>query len=113
VHHDHGVFAEGLALKKKLKLTFFSEKLGRNMLLLCAPLHYSEGKIPGDGMDSYYFWNYRTRLVGNNVVSLSPAEILHMELTGEPYDIEEFTISSQTQTRPDSVKSPSVGPEGS
>lgn len=106
MHCDHGVFTEGLAQKKKLKLTFFSQKSGRNVLSVCAPLHYSEGKLSGDGLDSYYFWNYRTRRTGSHVLSLSPAEILHMELTRESYSIEEFSMTIQTQTGPDSGKSP-------
>jgi len=109
VHQDHSVFAEGLALRKKLKLTFFSEKLSRNVLMVCAPLHYSEGKLPGDGLDSYYFWDYRASKTGKNVLALSPVEILHMKLTDEPYSIEEFTNSKD---EPDSAKSIGIGRKG-
>jgi len=91
MHSDHDVFAQGLARKKKLKLTFFSRKRGQDVLTVCAPLHYSEGRTQGDGLDSYYFWDYGAGRAGSNLLTLSPAEILGMELAKEPFDIEEFT----------------------
>ncbi|MFH1718775.1 MAG: hypothetical protein ABIF19_15580 [Planctomycetota bacterium] len=94
MHIAHGVFAEGLAQKKKLKLTFFSRKLCQNVLTVCAPLHYSEGRTQGDGQDSYYFWDYGARRAGNNLLALSPTEILSMELTKEAFDINEFSSTS-------------------
>lgn len=90
MHGDHGTFAEGLALKKRLKLTFFSKVGGQDVCRVCAPLHYSEGKAHGDGLDCYYFWDYGSG-AGNHVMALTPMEILSMERTQEPFDIREFT----------------------
>ena len=94
MHSDHGIFAEGLALKKRLKLTFFSKERGRNVRKVCAPLHYSKGKAHGDGLDCYYFWDYGAGGAGNHVMALSPMEILSMERTQEPFDIGEFTAKA-------------------
>lgn len=76
----------------RVKLTFYSRKHRRNIARSCAPLHYSEGLGPGDDKDCYYFWDFEARK-GSNFLALAPSKIVEMELTEEPFRVEELVNS--------------------
>ena len=97
MHSDHDIFIQGIEQKKRLKLTFFSEKNLQNLLRECAPLHYSQGRIEGDDLDSYYFWDFEATK-GSHFLSLSPSQIVAMELAESTFNIEDFSDFRKTTT---------------
>jgi len=94
VHRDHDVFIEGIEQEKRLKLVFFCRKHRREVVSLCAPLHFSKGPAglaPGseDGLQCYYLWDFGAKK-GNNFLALSPSEIVSMKLTKDVFQVQEF-----------------------
>ncbi len=90
MHRDHDVFIEGIEQEKRLELTFFSRKRRRDVVSLCAPLHYSKGLAAGDEMDCYYLWDLEAEK-GSNFLALSPSQIVSMELTEETFRVQDFS----------------------
>jgi hypothetical protein len=90
MHRDHDVFIQGIEQEKRLKLTFFSRKHRRDVVSLCAPLHYSKGLAAGDEMDCYYLWDLEAAK-GSNFLALSPSQIVSMELTEEAFHVQDFS----------------------
>ena len=95
MHRDHDVFIEGIEREKRLKLAFFSRKHQRDVVSLCAPLHYSKGITAGDGMDCYYLWDFEAER-GNNFLALSASQIVSMKLTEEAFNVQDFKAHSET-----------------
>ncbi|MBW7989797.1 MAG: hypothetical protein FVQ84_07260 [Planctomycetes bacterium] len=42
-------------------------------------MHYSKGQIEGDGLDCYYFWDFKAAK-GSHFLALLPSQIITMEL---------------------------------
>jgi len=80
--------------EKRLELTFISIKHNREVVHLCAPLHYSKGPAgsslgAGYAMECYYLWDFEAEN-GSNFLSLSPSQIISMKLTDEVFHVQEF-----------------------
>jgi len=90
MHRDHDVFIQGIEQEKRLELTFFSRKRRREVVSLCAPLHYSKGLAAGDGMGCYYLWDLEAAK-GSNFLALSPSQIVSMELTEKAFHVQDFS----------------------
>jgi hypothetical protein len=88
-------------------LTFFCLEHQRNLISQCAPLHYSRGKIEGDGLDCYYLWDFETG-DGNKVLTLPQSQIVSMEWTEDTFSIEDFSSSEKMKVK--STKDPSLRP---
>lgn len=107
MHRDHDIFIQGIEKEKRLELTFFSRKLRRQVVSLCAPLHYSKdplGTAAGsqDEKDCYYLWNFSAKK-GSNFLALSPSQITSIELTEHDFRVQEFySLSSQARKTPQS-----------
>jgi hypothetical protein len=99
VHSGHDIFIQGIEHKRRLILTFFCMEHQRNLIRLCAPLHYSTGKSKGDGLDCYYLWDFEAD-DGNNVLALPKSQIVAMELTEDAFRVEDFSSSEKTKVRP-------------
>ena len=95
MHSDHDIFIQGIEQKKRLKLTFFSEKNPQDLPRECAPLHYSEGQIEGDDLDCYYFWDFEVTK-GSHFLSLSPSQIFAMELMEGTFKMQDFSSFRKT-----------------
>jgi len=94
MHKDHDVFIQGIEQEKRLELTFFSRKHRRNVVSLCAPLHYSKGPAgpaPSveDELECYYLWDFGADK-GSNFLALWPSEIVSMKLTEDVFHVKEF-----------------------
>jgi hypothetical protein len=94
VHRKHDVFVRSLERDTKLKLTFFSRKLDREVVSLCAPLHYSKNPVSPVKeseyeQDCYYFWDFGAEK-GNNFLALSSSRVVSMELTDDVFHVQEF-----------------------
>lgn len=90
MHSDHDVFIQGIQQKKRLRLTFLSEKNPKNLLRQCAPLHYSKGRIEGDNLDCYYFWDFEAT-GGSHFLALYTLQIAAMELAEGTFKIGDFS----------------------
>jgi hypothetical protein len=93
---DHDVFVQGMEQKKRIKLTFHQAKNYRNRVRECAPLHYSRGRVEGDGLDSYYIWDFEA-VKDDHFLALSPSQIIRMELAEGKFEIDDFSALSQKQ----------------
>lgn len=89
MHTDHDVFVQGIEQEKRIELTFFSKKLRRNVVSLCAPLHY--GKSPAGTvadteheLECYYLWDFGADK-DSNFLALSPSQIVSMKPTDEDF----------------------------
>jgi len=94
VHSDHDIFIQGIEQKKRLKLTFFSEKNLQNLLRECAPLHYSQGRIEGDDLDCYYVWDFEANK-GSHFLALCTSQIARVELAEKTFKIEDLTTAEK------------------
>ncbi|MDT8301326.1 MAG: hypothetical protein RQ760_07555 [Sedimentisphaerales bacterium] len=95
MHSDHDIFIQGIQQKKKLRLTFLSEKNPKNLPRQCAPLHYSKGRIEGDNLDCYYFWDLEAAQ-GSHFLALLPSQISRMELSEGTFKIGDFSDFRRT-----------------
>ena len=89
MHSGHDIFIQGIEHKRRIILTFFCMEHQRNLIRQCAPLHYSTGKIEGDGLDCYYLWDFEATM-GSNFLALPPSQIVMMELTEDAIFVEDF-----------------------
>ena len=94
MHKDHNVFIQGMEQEKRLELTFFSAKHSREVVSLCAPLHYSKGpaspaRSEGDELECYYLWDFGAKN-DSNFLALSPSQIISMKPTDEVFHVQEF-----------------------
>ena len=102
MHRNHDVFIHSLEQDTKLKLTFFSRKLGREVVSLCAPLHYIKSPIntvkeSEYEQDCYYFWDFGAEK-GDNFLVLSSSQVVSMELTDDVFHVQEFySLSSRSK----------------
>jgi len=98
VHSDHDIFIQGIEQEKRLELTFFSRKHRRDVVRLCAPLHYGKGQAgttAGEENEQgcYYLWNFGADK-GSNFLALSPSQIVSIKLTEDVFHIREFYSQS-------------------
>ncbi len=99
MHRDHDVFIQGVEQEKRLELAFFSRKHRREVVSLCAPLHYSKGPAgpapsAEDELGCYYLWDFGAEK-GSNFMVLSPSEIVSMGLTEDDFHVQEFYSHSK------------------
>jgi hypothetical protein len=90
VHSDHEVFIEAFEKKRTIKLTYFNKNNCQNLSKECAPLHYSEGKIEGDGLDSYYIWDFEATK-GCHFLSLPTSQIISIEMSNRSFNIDDLS----------------------
>jgi hypothetical protein len=91
---EHEVFIQGIEQEKKLKVKFFCKKRQREVVSLCAPLHYCGGSaVSSTNAESelicYYLWDFGVKN-GSNFLVLKPSEIISMEMTDEIFHVQEF-----------------------
>jgi len=100
VDSEHDIFIQGIQQEKKLEVKFFCRKRQREVVSICAPLHYSHGspkatKNAENEMGCYYLWDFGAEN-DNNFLALSSSEIIQIKLTDEVFSIQEFfSISNQ------------------
>ena len=99
MHRDHDVFIEGIEQEKRLELTFFCRRHRRDVVSLCAPLHFSKGPAglatgAEDGLECYYLWDFGAKK-GSNFLALSPSQIVSMEPTEIDFRVQDFYSHSK------------------
>ena len=102
MHRDHDVFIQGIEQEKRLELSFFSRKHRREVVNICAPLHYGKGPAsPATGeedeLECYYLWDFGAKK-GTSFLALSPSQIVSMKLTDDVFHVQEFySLSNQAE----------------
>ena len=91
MHSDHDVFTNAIKSKKKIKLTFSSNRHGDIEDGLFGPVFYSNSGREGDS-GHYYLWDFES-ITGNHFFGFPAFQILRMEVAEEPFDIVEFFSS--------------------
>jgi len=99
VHEDHDIFVRSLERETKIKLTFISRKHDREKISLCAPLHFSKSPTGQGQQDCYFFWDFGAKK-GSNFLSLSPSQMVRMELTDEVFYTQDFYCFSRSTEKP-------------
>jgi hypothetical protein len=99
MHRDHNIFVRSLEREAKVKLTYFNRKHRRKVFSLCAPLYFSKSLTGQEEQDCYYLWDFEAEK-GSNFLSLSPSQIVGMELTDEAFDTQDFYILSNSAGKP-------------
>ncbi|MHC4640228.1 MAG: hypothetical protein ACYS32_01190 [Planctomycetota bacterium] len=91
MHRDHDTFVKSIRDKKKVKLTFVSNKRGEIRDGLFGPIFHSTS-VSEDDSDCYYLWDFESD-TGNHFLGLPPSQIVRIKLTKEPFDLVEFFTS--------------------
>ena len=91
---EHEVFIQGIEQERRLKVTFFCRKRRREVVSICAPLHYGKGPTvsgtkSANELECYYLWDFGANK-DSNFLALSPSEIISMKLTDEFFHVQEF-----------------------
>jgi hypothetical protein len=91
---EYEAFIQGIEQKRRLEVTFFCRRRQREVVSLCAPLHYSKGPtVSATNAESelkrYYLWDFGAEK-GRNFLVLSPSEILSMKLTDDVFHVQEL-----------------------
>ncbi len=89
MHADHQIVLDAIAQKRRLSVQFFSRKVGRELVRICAPLDVGPLRGSVDSEDRYQFWDLEGKrkplnlaLVAADIVKITP-----LEETFEPADI--------------------------
>ena len=90
MHNDHDVFIEASEKKRTIKLTYINKNNCQNLSKECVPLHYSKGKIEGDGLDSYYIWDFEATK-DHHFLSLPTSQIISMEMSDSTFNLDDLS----------------------
>ena len=98
---EHIIFIQGIEQERKLEVRFFCRKRRREVVSLCAPLHYSKGPDVSDTnveseLECYYLWDFKAEK-GSRFLALSPSEIISMKLTDDVYHVQDFFCYSEQE----------------
>lgn len=107
---EHEVFIQGIEQERRLEVTFLCRKHQREVVSLCAPLHYSKGPAVSSPdaeyeLECYYLWDFGAEK-DNNFMALSPSEIIHMKLTDDVFHVQEFYSLSNSMGK--TTKGPNI-----
>lgn len=91
MHSDHDVFTKAIKDKKKIKLTFSSNRHSDIEDRLLGPVFYSNFGREGDS-GRYYLWDFES-ITENHFLGFPVSQILRMEAAEEPFDLVEFFTS--------------------
>ena len=91
---EHIIFIHGIEQERRLEVKYFCRKRQREVVSICAPLHYSKGSTVSttdaeDRLDCYYLWDFGAES-DNNFLALSPSEIVGMELTEDNFCVQDL-----------------------
>ncbi len=90
MHDQHDIFVQAVKDSKKIELTFFSKEELSKTVKICVPIDYNPGRRAKDRSHQYYFLLFEEDN-SSYVLSLSPNQILDMQLTDHNFDITEIT----------------------
>ena len=81
MHADHQIFLDAIAAKRRLSVTFFNRKLGREMVRICAPLDFGPLRGASDTEPRYQLWDLEGKkkplnspILEGDIVKMTPLE---------------------------------------
>ena len=84
-------FIKSIHEKKKIRLTFHSQKDNAIITRLCTPMDFGVGRIALNRAERYHLWDYESKS-GNHTLSLLPEKIVKMEFTNIDFEPSDFVI---------------------
>lgn len=85
MHAEHATFLEALAGKRRVTVTFFHPKEGRERTLTCAPLDFGPLRGAKDQTPRYQLWDLEAKRPPYNVTIL-PDDLKSLTVLDEPFD---------------------------
>jgi hypothetical protein len=85
MHAAHAVFLEALHAKRRLSISFFHRKEGKEMTRACAPLDFGPLRGAKSGADAYQLWDLDAKRKPFNV-TVAPDDVRGMTLLDETFD---------------------------
>jgi hypothetical protein len=86
---NHMLFIEAINDKHKVCLRFYSLADSGVVDRVCAPLDYGPADGVQDGINRYWFWDYKSN-TGSLTLGLLPEQVLDIRILGEIFDPAEF-----------------------
>lgn len=78
------MLADAIQRKKLIRITFRAKEDGQERIRLCAPLDLSPSERANNKFYKYHVWNMDS-LPNPHILSLSPEQIIHIEVTEESF----------------------------
>jgi len=97
MHHDHDIFVRVTKDKRKVLLDYLDDKHKLNFNRLCIPLYYSPSRAEDDDSDCYHLWDFEGS-VGKRFLALPPSQIVHIELTEQPFKPGDYITAGRNAT---------------
>lgn len=85
MHADHQVFLRALAGKRRLAVTFFSKKEGRERTRICAPLDFGPLRGAAEPTPHYQLWDLEGKRKPLNI-AVAPDDVREMKELEETFD---------------------------
>jgi hypothetical protein len=82
-------FTNAIHDKKKVRLTFFSEKNGSYQTRICAPMDYAPSRASSDLTMKYHFWDFESKS-SQHPLSLTADKIRSMDVLQETFEPSSF-----------------------
>lgn len=91
---NHSNFLQGITEKRKVLITYFSQKEEKNVTRLCAPFDFGPKRMPKSiicsdyadgGADKYHFWDFDGPS-GWHISSKDPQEIREIQIMDDSFD---------------------------
>ena len=90
-------FIQAIQDKKKVRLTFFSQEDGKNLVRVCAPMDIGPSRRAANKADRFHLWDYESDS-RNHVLSLLPNQVINIEVLNEVFDPAEFITWDTTKS---------------
>jgi hypothetical protein len=85
MHASHPLFLDAIAAKRRLSVRFFSRKVGKELVRVCAPLDYGTLRGAIGSAEYYQLWDLEGTQKPHNLALLE-GEIVMMDPLEETFD---------------------------
>jgi len=85
MHASHPLFLDAIAAKRRLSIRFFSRKVGKELVRVCAPLDYGALRGAIGSAEYYQLWDLEGTRKPHNLALLE-GEIVTMDPLEETFD---------------------------
>lgn len=82
-------FKQAIDSKSKVRLTFYSQEDGSNLIRICAPMDFGPSRRAINKDDRFHLWDYESDKK-NHVLSLLPNQVIDIEILDERFVPSEF-----------------------
>lgn len=90
-------FKQAIDSQRKVKLTFFSQEDGHNLVRICAPMDFGPSRRAKNQDDRFHLWDFESDKA-NHVLSLLPDQVESIEIHNENFNPSEFITWSVSKS---------------